>query len=196
MTLQKKYLPQTWGEILGQDEVVNVLKGYKTIEDLPNLIFAGSSGVGKTASSYVLAKHLGAALIELNASDERGIDVVREKIKTLLFTSGERIILLDEADSLCLHYDTKVMVNGLEQKIEEVVDKTFTTVSYDFQKKEVIKSSAKCIDSGKNFLYRVVLDNGKEIICSENQPFFAKNGKIKKLKELKPDDEIITFGDS
>ena len=196
MTLQKKYLPQNWNEILGQNEIVNILSGYKDISSLPHLIFIGQSGVGKTASVYVLAKHLGAALIELNASDERGIDVVREKIKTLLFTSGERIILLDEADNLCLHPDTKIMVNGLEQKIEKVVDKTFTTVSYDFQKKEVIKSNAKCIDSGKNFLYRVVLDNGKEIICSENQPFFTKNGKIKKLKELKPNDEIITFGDS
>ena len=201
MTLQKKYLPQSWNEILGQDKIVNILSGYKDVSSLPHLIFIGQSGVGKTASAYVLAKSLNTSIIELNASDERGIDVVREKIKTLLFTSGQRIILLDEADSLCLHYDTKIMVNGWEQKIEEVVDKTFTTVSYDFQKKEAIKSNAKCIDSGINFLYKVFFDNGREIICSGNQPFFTRTGtlktlKVKKLKELKLEEEIIMFDEN
>ena len=196
MTLQKKYIPQTWGEIVGQEEIVKLLSEYTDIKSLPHLIFVGQSGVGKTASAYVLAKHLGVSLVELNASDSRGIDTIRNEVKTMLFTSGKRIVLLDEADNLCLHPDTKIIVNGLEQRIEEVVNKSFTTISYNFLKREKTLSNAKCIDSGKNFLYRVVLDNGKEIICSENQPFFTKNGKVKKLKELKPDDEIITFGDS
>lgn len=193
MTLQKKYIPQTWDEIVGQEEIVSDLSSYKTIEELPNLMFTGQSGIGKTASAYVLAKSLGVPIIEKNASDERGIDTIRNEIKTLLFTTGKRIIFLDEAGNLCLHPDTKIIVNGLEQKIKEVVDKSFTTLSYNFLKREKTLSSAKCIDSGKNFLYRVVLDNGKEIICSENQPFFTKNGEVKKLKELKPNDEIITF---
>ena len=100
MTLQKKYLPTNWSEIYGQSEAVDILKGYKTIEEMPHFMFIGQSGVGKTASAYVLAKSLGVSIIELNSSDERGIDIVRNKIKTLLFTSGQRIILLDEADNL------------------------------------------------------------------------------------------------
>jgi len=160
---------------------------------LPHLLFIGSPGVGKTACSYVLAKELGVPLVELNASDERGIDTIREKIKTLLFTSGARVILLDEADSLCLHPDTMIFVNDERKRIKEVVNQKFRTLSYDFQKKEIVESDARCIDSGKNFLYRVVLDDGREIICSENQPFFTKNGENKKLRELKIGDEIITF---
>ena len=193
MTLQKKYIPSSWKEIFGQNEVVKTLKKYKDISDLPHLLFVGPPGVGKTACAYVLAKELGVPVVELNASDERGIDVVREKIKTLLFTSGERIILLDEADSLCLHPETEIIVNKEKRKIKEVVNQKFKTLSYDFQKKEIVESNARCIDSGKNFLYRVVLDDGREIICSENQPFFDINGKKKKLKELKPGDRIITF---
>ena len=100
MTLQKKYLPTNWSEIYGQSEAVDILKGYKTIEEMPHFMFIGQSGVGKTASAYVLAKSLSVSIIELNSSDERGIDIVRNKIKTLLFTSGQRIILLDEADNL------------------------------------------------------------------------------------------------
>jgi len=193
MTLQKKYIPSSWNEIFGQNEVVKTLKKYKDISDLPHLLFVGPPGVGKTACAYVLAKELGVTVVELNASDERGIDVVREKIKTLLFTSGERIILLDEADSLCLHPETEIIVNKEKRKIKEVVNQKFKTLSYDFQKKEIVESNARCIDSGKNFLYRVVLDDGREIICSENQPFFDINGKKKKLKELKLGDRIITF---
>ena len=193
MTLQKKYIPKSWSEIFGQNEVVKTLKKYEDISDLPHLLFVGPPGVGKTACAYVLAKELGVTVVELNASDERGIDVVREKIKTLLFTSGERIILLDEADSLCLHPETEIIVNKEKRKIKEVVNQKFKTLSYDFQKKEIVESNARCIDSGKNFLYRVVLDDGREIICSENQPFFDINGKKKKLKELKLGDRIITF---
>ncbi|MCK4526318.1 AAA family ATPase [candidate division WOR-3 bacterium] len=102
MTLQKKYIyiPQTWDEIIGQEEIVKDLSGYKTIEELPNLMFTGQSGIGKTASAYVLAKILGVPLIEKNASDDRGIDVIRNEVKTLLFTTGKRIILLDEAGNL------------------------------------------------------------------------------------------------
>ena len=191
--LQRKYIPASWSEICGQDEVVRTLRKYKNISELPHLLFIGSPGVGKTACSYVLAKELGVPLVELNASDERGIDTIREKIKTLLFTSGARIILLDEADSLCLHPDTMIFVNDERKRIKEVVNQKFRTLSYDFQKKEIVESDARCIDSGKNFLYRVVLDDGREIICSENQPFFTKNGENKKLRELKIGDEIITF---
>jgi len=99
--LQKKYIARSWPDIIGQDEVVSLLEKYKTITDLPDFMFVGPSGCGKTACAYVLAYTLNAPLIELNASDERGIETIREKVKTLLFTAGEgRIILLDEADNL------------------------------------------------------------------------------------------------
>lgn len=99
MNLQE-YVPKSWDEIIGQDNVVSILKGYKTIGELPNFAFIGAPGTGKTACAYVLGKELGVSVIELNSSDERGIDVIREKVKTLLRTSGERIVLMDEADGL------------------------------------------------------------------------------------------------
>lgn len=100
MTLQKKYIPSSWSEIVGQEGIVKDLSSYKTIEELPHLLFVGPSGIGKTASAYVLAKILDVPIIEKNASDERGIDTIRKEIKTLLFTTGKRIILLDEAGNL------------------------------------------------------------------------------------------------
>jgi replication factor C small subunit len=64
------------------------------------MLFIGQSGTGKTATAYALANHLGVSIIEYNASDERGIDFIRMKIKNDLKTAFPKIVLLDEADAL------------------------------------------------------------------------------------------------
>jgi replication factor C small subunit len=106
----EKYRPTTLDEIVGQDEIVSRLKAYVKAGNLPHLLFAGPAGTGKTTSAIALARGLfgedwRANFAELNASDERGIETVRVKIKDIARTApiGERgfkIIFLDEADNL------------------------------------------------------------------------------------------------
>ncbi len=100
MTWIEKYRPKTLDEIVGQEAIVSKLKSYSDIKDCPHFIFVGNPGCGKTASAYAFANHLGVGIVEFNASDERGIGFIREKIKTLLETATPKIILLDEADAL------------------------------------------------------------------------------------------------
>lgn len=106
----EKYRPRTLDEVAGQKEIVERLKMYAASKSLPHLLFTGSAGIGKTTCAVALAREMfGDAwsmnFRELNASDERGIDVVRTQIKQFARTSplGDaefKILFLDEADAL------------------------------------------------------------------------------------------------
>lgn len=179
MTLLKKYIPQTWNDIIGQDEAVSILRQYKTIEDLPNLAFFGRPGIGKTACAYVLAKTLDVSIIELNASDERGIDIVRNKIKTLLFTSGKRIIFLDEFDNVT--YDA---MNALRRPMEKALQSTnnrlILTVNRPWKIIEPIIS--RCA----NFYFKPLSDESIKrivyrVLVGEKVPFKSKEEAMKVL---------------
>ncbi|MDD1695690.1 MAG: replication factor C small subunit [Methanoregula sp.] len=106
----EKYRPQKLDDIVGQDEIVERLSSYVKSGNLPHLLFTGSAGVGKTTAAVTLAREFfrdswQTNFRELNASDERGIDVVRNQIKQFARTTplGDaklKILFLDEADAL------------------------------------------------------------------------------------------------
>jgi replication factor C small subunit len=106
----EKYRPNKLSQVIGQDEIVSRLKAYVKATSMPHLLFAGPAGTGKTTCAIALAKELfGDAwkenFNETNASDERGIQVVRTKIKDFARTAplGKmpfKIMFLDEADAL------------------------------------------------------------------------------------------------
>jgi len=106
----EKYRPQVLGEVFGQTSIIKRLKSFIKNKNMPHLLFSGPAGTGKTTSAMCIARELYGDnwrmnFMETNASDERGIGVVRGKIKDFARTMpfGDvnfKIILLDEADSL------------------------------------------------------------------------------------------------
>jgi len=106
----EKYRPKTLGNIVNQKEIVERLKSFVKSRNVPHCIFAGPPGTGKTTAALCLTRDLYGDvyrehIMELNASDERGIDVVRDTVKTFarMKSIGEipfKVMILDEADNM------------------------------------------------------------------------------------------------
>lgn len=108
----EKYRPQKIAELVNQKEIVGSVESLlKTVSEMPHLLFSGSAGVGKTTLALCLARQiLGEGwkeyTLELNASDERGINMVRERVKKFSRYGGLdsgipfKLIILDEADEM------------------------------------------------------------------------------------------------
>ncbi len=145
----EKYRPKKLDDVVGQDEIVERLKAYVKTKNVPHLMFAGPAGTGKTTSALALAKELYGNswkqnFNELNASDERGINVIRGKIKDFARTapmgkSQFKIIFLDEADSL-----TNDAQSALRRTIEKYTHICRFILSVNYSSKVIEPIQSRC----------------------------------------------------
>ncbi len=145
----EKYRPQTFDEIKGQKEIVDRVSSFVKARNMPHLLFVGPAGVGKTTMALVVAKTLYGSkwrdsTLELNASDERGIDVVRNTIKNFARTKslGDapfKIIYLDEADAL-----TKEAQQALRRTMENFTSSARFILSCNFSSKIIDPIQSRC----------------------------------------------------
>lgn len=125
----EKYRPQKLDDVYGQTAIVTTVRKFIEEGKLPHLLFYGPPGTGKTSTIVALAreiygKNYSNMVLELNASDDRGIDVVRNQIKDFastrqIFSSGFKLIILDEADAM-----TNAAQNALRRIIEKYTKNT------------------------------------------------------------------------
>ena len=106
----EKYRPKKFEEVVGQDNIIKKVQNLTKAMNIPLMLFAGPAGTGKSTLALIVVKELFGVhwkdnYLELNASDERGIDVVRQKVKDFARTKAMgnvpfKVIFLDEADAL------------------------------------------------------------------------------------------------
>ncbi|MFT7615495.1 MAG: replication factor C small subunit [Candidatus Woesearchaeota archaeon] len=145
----EKYRPRTFDEVKGQDKIVSRIKSFIKSKNMPHLLFSGPAGVGKTTLSLVIARELygenyKSSFLELNASDERGIDVVRTKVKDFARTRAIdsvpfKIIYLDECDAL-----TKEAQQALRRTMENYTSTTRFILSCNYSSKIIDPIQSRC----------------------------------------------------
>jgi replication factor C small subunit len=99
----EKYRSETLEQYIGNDAVKARIADCIANNDIPHFIFAGSAGTGKTTLAKLIVKNIKCDYLYINASDENGIDIIRDKVKTFASTSSFqplKVVILDEADFL------------------------------------------------------------------------------------------------
>ena len=172
----EKYRPDTLSEVVGQEEIIDRLSAFVEEESIPHMLYAGPAGTGKTTSAVALVKDLygdqwNQNFMETNASDERGIDVVREKIKDFARTkpieAEYKIIFLDEADAL-----TPDAQQALRRTMEQFTENCRFILSCNYSSKIIDPIQSRCAvfrynrleeDDVKNYIQRIGESEGFKV---------------------------------
>ena len=144
----EKYRPREFSELFGQEEIVSRIESFVKQRNMPHLMFAGPAGTGKSSLSLITVKKLYGDswrenYLELNASDDRGIDVVRDKIKgfarTRSLDGSFKIIFLDEADAL-----TREAQQALRRTMEMFTQTCRFILSCNYSSKIIEPIQSRC----------------------------------------------------
>ncbi len=176
----EKYRPLNFSDVKGQKDVIAKVKAFVEQRNMPHLLFSGPAGVGKTTLSLVISRQLFGEnyrqnILELNASDERGIDIVRNKVKDFARTRaiGDvpfKIIYLDESDAL-----TREAQQALRRTMENYTQTTRFILSCNYSSKIIDPIQSRCAI----FRFKPL----------EKEELFSIFDKISKEEGLKIDDE-------
>lgn len=146
----EKYRPTKFEEVVGQQEILKRVKSLVQALNIPHLMFAGPAGTGKSTLALIVVKELfGSAwrenYLETNASDERGIDVIRQKVKDFARTKALenvpfKVIFLDEADAL-----TKEAQQALRRTMENFTNTARFILSCNYSSSIIDPIQSRCV---------------------------------------------------
>lgn len=166
----EKYRPYNISDIISNNENIKILSSMLSNGSLPHLLFHGTSGTGKTSLILALARELygnniNLMVMKLDASDDRGINSVREEIKGFaerknMFSSGVKLIILDEADSMT--FDAQF---ALRKIIEKYSVTTRFCLICNYENKIIPAIRSRCANFRFNPISNDQIVNVLEKIC-------------------------------
>lgn len=196
----EKYRPKTLDQVVYQDEVVAVLKKCLSGMDFPHFLFYGPPGTGKTSTILALAhemfgKYVKERVLELNASDERGIDVIREKVKN--FSSSKvpnklpdgskapaiRIVILDEADSMTIPAQT-----ALRRVIETSTETTRFCLICNYVTRIIDPISSRCTKFRFKPLAKSLILERLQAICKAEKLNYQDQNVLEQVIDISEGD--------
>ena len=179
----EKYRPIYARDIVGQEYIIDSIRKYVKKNDIiPHMIFEGPPGTGKTSLAYIIGKQffkdgLDGSFLNLNASDDRGIDVVRNKIKQFAQTQSFykfKIIFLDEASEI-----TKDAQNALRRMMEQYHKNCRFILSANYPEKIIQPIKSRCkIFTFKRISEEALKELVKRIAKEEDIKLKKKQGSL------------------
>lgn len=177
----EKYRPKELSDIIGQDKIINSLKNIFNGGSFPHLLFYGGSGSGKTSTILsILNDYFGMKkklmVMRLDASDDRGINSVREEIKGFAekknyFTKGIKVIILDEADSMT--FDAQF---ALRRIIEKYSNNTRFCLICNYDNKIIPAIKSRCVEFKFNPINeKIMIEQLEKIAITENIVYEKKS---------------------
>ncbi|XP_046561286.1 replication factor C subunit 5-like [Haliotis rubra] len=146
----ERYRPKKLEDLISHADIINTIERFVAEERLPHLLFYGPPGTGKTSTILAVAKQIyspkefNSMVLELNASDDRGIGIVRNQILSFastrtIFKSGFKIVILDEADAM-----TRDAQNALRRVIEKFTENTRFCIICNYLSKIIPALQSRC----------------------------------------------------
>lgn len=146
----EKYRPKSLDDLISHKDIISTINKFVHEDRLPHLLLYGPPGTGKTSTILAVAHHIyspkefNSMVLELNASDDRGIGVVRGQILNFsstrtIFKSGFKLVILDEADAM-----TQDAQNALRRVIEKFTENTRFCIVCNYLSKIIPALQSRC----------------------------------------------------
>jgi replication factor C small subunit len=181
----EKYRSQTLDQYIGNDELKNTIQSWITKNDIPHLLLYGKAGTGKTTLAKLITQNIDCDTMYINASDENGIDTIRDKVKSFASTSTFqplKVVILDESDYLTINAQA-----SLRNIIETFSAKTRFILTCNYVERIIEPLQSRCQAFKIETLSKpLIASHVADILTAENTTYQLKD-VARIINEYHPD---------